>query len=118
MSKPIDFEAIGKCPLAHCYNGHAHLAFGVIPSLATPTYADIRNRKCVDGAEWLNPKMKQFMEGKLKESNDEYSTARKLQIMAKCNMQSTSSAAKSVARKILPPRAISALKRLRRSNCL
>jgi len=116
MRKPIKFEAIGKCPIAHCYNAHVLLTFGAIPSLTTPTYADIRNRKCVDGTEWLNPKMKQFMKGKLKESNDEYSTTRKLQIIAKCNMRWASSMAKRAAKRILPPRAISTLKKLGRGN--
>lgn len=77
MEEPIKFEAIGKCPIAHCYNGHAHLAFGVIPELDTPSYADIRNRKCIDGSEWLNPKMKRFFSSKLYKSNNEYGEFRK-----------------------------------------
>jgi hypothetical protein len=101
MSKPIKFEAIGKCPLAYCYNGHAHLALGVVPFLATPTYADIRNRKCIDGTEWLNPKMKQFMTGKLKESNRGYSCAKRLWIRAKAGIQSASCVASNVTRRIV-----------------
>lgn len=45
MDKPLKFEAIGKCPVAHCYNGHAHMALGLIPELKAPTYAIIRNIK-------------------------------------------------------------------------
>lgn len=77
LEEPIKFEAIGKCPIPHCYNGHAHLAFGVIPELDTPSYADIRNRKCIDGSEWLSPKMKNFMSSKLYKSNNEYGQFRK-----------------------------------------
>ncbi|MDR0605408.1 MAG: radical SAM protein [Bacteroidales bacterium] len=68
IKKPINFEPIGKnCPEAHCYNAHAFLTFGAIPELNahTPTYADMRNRICVDGMEWLTSKMKAFMSTKL-----------------------------------------------------
>lgn len=99
MSNPIKFEAIGKCPIAHCYNGHAHLTFGLIPSLKTPTYADIRNRVCLDGTEWVNPKMKQFMQGKLKENNDEYSITKKVFLYPKTKMQLLLAKGKATARR-------------------
>lgn len=78
ISAPIPFEAIGHhCTLAHCYNGHAFLTLGDIPELNTPTYADVRNRICIDGSEWLSPKMKAFMSSKLSESNEEYRSTKK-----------------------------------------
>ena len=78
LMDPIPFEAIGHhCTLAHCYNGHAFLTLGDIPELNTPTYADVRNRICLDGSEWLSPKMKEFMKSKLCESNQEYSIIKK-----------------------------------------
>jgi MoaA/NifB/PqqE/SkfB family radical SAM enzyme len=83
MDKPLNFEAIGKCPIAHCYNGHAFLTFGVIPTLKTPTYADIRNRKCLDGSEWLSPEMKEFMSEKLEDNNTKYSIVKKFKIRIK-----------------------------------
>lgn len=74
LSKPIQFKPIGNnCKLEHCYNGHAFLVLGLIPELKAPTYGEIRNRKCVDGTEWLQPEMKAFMNTKLFESNKEYS---------------------------------------------
>ncbi len=103
MSKPIQFEAIGRCPLAYCYNGHAHMALGVIPSVTTPTYADIRNRRCADGSEWLNPRMKQFMMGKLKDNNAEYSSLEKLQLSVKSGMRSASATARKIAKRVLSP---------------
>jgi hypothetical protein len=69
IKEPIHFEPIGKnCPEAHCYNAHAFLTFGAIPELNdhTPTYADMRNRVCADGTEWLTPKVKKFMSRKLR----------------------------------------------------
>ena len=78
ISASISFEAIGNhCSLPHCYNGHAFLTLGDIPELHTPTYADVRNRICEDGSEWLSPKMKEFMSSRLFESNKEYSITKK-----------------------------------------
>jgi hypothetical protein len=64
----IQWKAIGEqCPESHCYNAHAFLTFGSVPELndKTPTYADMRNRICTDGSEWLTPKMKKFMNQKI-----------------------------------------------------
>lgn len=78
VEKPIEFKAIGHyCQQPHCYNGHAFLTFGAIPELNAPTYAVIRNRVCENGSEWLRPKMKAFMEQRLKYANEEYSNEKK-----------------------------------------
>lgn len=74
VDKPIHFKPIGcNCLQPHCFNGHAWLALGAIPTLIAPTYAELRNRNCVDGTEWLQSKMKDFMSQKLFENNTEYS---------------------------------------------
>lgn len=54
IDKPIPFKPIGKCPVAHCYNGHAHLALGLIPSLDTPSYFTIRNIHLKDGTNSIS----------------------------------------------------------------
>ncbi|MBR6244780.1 radical SAM protein [bacterium] len=77
IATPINFHAINHCSLPHCYNGHAWLALGNIPTIKTPTYAELRNRICTDGTEWLQPRMKAIMSTKLKDSNKEYSTIQK-----------------------------------------
>jgi hypothetical protein len=70
VARPIRFEAIGHhCPEPHCYNAHAYLTLGVIPELATPTYDTMRNRRCEDGSEWLNPEMKACMQSKFANVN-------------------------------------------------
>ena len=72
--KPIDFTPIGHhCPMPHCYNGHAWLTLGCIPELNCITYAQLRNRVCADGSEWLKPNVKNFFSCKLKDNNREYS---------------------------------------------
>lgn len=65
MDKPIQFDAIGHCPLPHCYNGHAHLTLGLIPTLNTPTYYSVRNISLLDGTNSINATMKEIMEQKI-----------------------------------------------------
>lgn len=78
LNTPIKFLPIGKhCSEPHCYNSHALMTLGVIPEIDTTTYADIRNRKCGDGNEWLNPEIKQFFSSKFKESNRIYGVKEK-----------------------------------------
>ncbi len=81
INKPIAFEAIGKnCKSNYCVNSSHFMSLGVIPKITTPSYADLRNRICIDGTEWLQPEMKAFMSSKLYESNEEYSAKEKRKI--------------------------------------
>lgn len=78
INTPLKFCAVGKnCPEPHCFNAHSFLLFGDIPNFSTLTYADIRNRICKDGSEWLKPKMKEFFSSKFEESNKEYNLFKK-----------------------------------------
>jgi len=71
---PIRFRPVGgHCPEPHCYNAHAFLTLGVIPELKTPTFADMRNRICADGSEWLTPGFKAFIGKKLGDENRAWS---------------------------------------------
>lgn len=79
VSKPIPFKAIGhNCMSHHCWNGHVWLSLGNIPTLTAPTYAEMRNRICVDGSEWLKPAFKEIFAHRLSEENPEYSVIKKL----------------------------------------
>ena len=72
FSKPIKFCPIGKCNLAHCFNGHAFIAWaGNVPdlNLPIPTYAEERNRVCNDGTEWLTVSCKEFFSSRADEQN-------------------------------------------------
>lgn len=80
LSKPINFTPIGACPLPHCFNGHAFLAWGNIPELNTPLYVDERNRYTNSNFEWLQQNCKVFFSSKLNESNRELSTDEKKRI--------------------------------------
>lgn len=77
--KPINFIPIGcNCSQPHCYNGHVFLTLGTIPELNAITYAQLRNRVCADGSEWLKPNVKEFFSCKLKDNNEQYSSFQKL----------------------------------------
>jgi len=81
VTKPIPFKPVGNnCKAPHCWNGHSWIALGAIPEMDAPTYAELRNRKCADGSEWLKPDMKSFMSTKLWESNRECSAIGKLRV--------------------------------------
>ena len=84
IDKPIKWEPIGNnCMSDHCHNSHAFLTLGLIPELESPTYEQIRNRKTIDGEEWLNPFMKEHLSHKLNEENEEYSEKQKKKVNAK-----------------------------------
>lgn len=120
FSKPLNFEAIGRCPVSHCFNGHALMTFGLMPSVETPAYADIRNRVCADGSEWLSPELKSFFEGKLVDANEEYSLLRKGEINKKARHELTKRKILRILKK--PYKCLSAetrskiKRRLRRAN--
>ena len=79
VNSRVKFKPIGyRCHFKHCFNGHSFLTLGVIPELTTPSYADVRNRRCDDGAEWLQGKMKDFMSHKLVENNKQSGSVKKL----------------------------------------
>lgn len=81
LSMPIRFRPVGNnCKELHCYNGHVWLTLGDIPELQAPSYGELRNRKCLNGQEWLNSEMKHMMDSKLYESNEEYSLLQKFYI--------------------------------------
>ena len=69
--KPLFSFPIGKCKIAHCYNGHALLSTGLIPSMDTPGYGDLRDRTKTDGQHWLQPALRDFFNTKLVDSNKE-----------------------------------------------
>lgn len=83
INEKIKEEPIGcSCKEPHCFNGHAFLAFGVIPELESPTFAEERNR-VVENDEWLKTEMNQFMKTKLKDSNTEYDEKQKRRVNRK-----------------------------------
>ena len=74
LDRPIPFHPIGcHCPEPHCFNAHAFMTLGVVPSVRTPPFAEMRNRTCADGSEWLTPGFKAFISRKLGDENQEWS---------------------------------------------
>ena len=78
LNKPIRFEPVGcHCVKPYCINAHAHLTWGVIPELDTPTYDVMRNRTMNNGEEWLTRECKTFFQTKLYQSNREFPILKK-----------------------------------------
>lgn len=79
IDEPIHFVPIGKhCRFAHCFNSHAMMTLGIIPEIDTVSYAEIRNRVCADGSEWLTPEFRDFVSGKFKNNNKQYTNGEKI----------------------------------------
>lgn len=78
LNKPIKFRAVGHtCTQAFCFNGHAHMAWGMIPELNTPTYYEVRNRDCKDGSKWVVGGCETLFKQKLIDNNKEYTKLEK-----------------------------------------
>ena len=80
--KKIKFEAIGKnCQSRFCMNSSHFMSLGIIPSIETPSYGELRNRK---SANWYqSDEIKEAFYSKLKESNMEYPPLKKAYVTVK-----------------------------------
>lgn len=76
-------EPIGRCKVAHCYNGHALLTLGLIPGATKTRYGDIRDRNCIDGGNWLQPELKDFFNTQLVDCNHEFNKIGKIKSLCK-----------------------------------
>lgn len=76
IDKPIRTIAVGKgCRCLFCLNSSHFMSLGVIPSIDTPTYVELRDR---ENANWYNSNMKEFLSQKLVDNNSEYSNDKKI----------------------------------------
>lgn len=77
--KPIRFVPVGHtCTQPYCTNAHAHMTWGIIPEIKTPSYESMRNRVMENGEEWLSEECRQFFSSKLSESNQTYNRFQKM----------------------------------------
>ncbi len=76
IDRPILFKAVGcNCCSTYCINSSHFMSLGVIPSIKTPTYAELRNRS---SAKWYSKEMDMFLNSKLEESNKKHSAIKKI----------------------------------------
>lgn len=99
--KPFPIKPIGRCPIAHCYNGHIFLTLGNIPHKYPTGYGEIRDRVKSDGSHWLQPELLAFFNSKLEDSNVEYSDLRKTYWLMRNYPRRIASKSKNIIRKII-----------------
>ena len=64
----LDFDRVGDtCPLNYCFNCHAYVTIGLLPDFESPTLAQIRDRKKIDGKHWLKDDARRFMNSRIQE---------------------------------------------------
>lgn len=79
LSKPIQFVPVGySCMLPFCFNGHSHIAWGIIPELNSPTYYEVRNRDCEDGSSWVKKHSENYFKQKFINNHKTYSKSQKI----------------------------------------
>lgn len=92
---PIRRRPVGRsCGSLFCMNSSHFMSLGIIPSVETPTYAALRDRP---GAGWYTPGMREFLDGKLTESNVESGSAAKFIATALGRMENAYSKARGMA---------------------
>lgn len=90
--KKINFNAIGRCQLAHCFNGHFWLAFGNIPNKELSkttnvvTFTEERDRIMTNGEHWLKPTFQCVFSTNASQTNNEYSNTKKAICVMKANI--------------------------------
>ncbi len=97
---PFPEKPIGRCPIAHCYNGHMLLTLGLIPTATDVRYGEIRNRQRAEGG-WLKEELLAFFNSKLSDTNPLLSDKQKKRLMAKARLYTLASFSHRAGRKIL-----------------
>ena len=78
LNKPIQFRPVGySCMQPFCFNGHAHIAWGMIPEYNAPSYYNVRNRVCDDGTNWVKGGCEKLFKQKLYDNNRQYNGVEK-----------------------------------------
>lgn len=66
----IPFEMVGTdCCMPYCFNNHVYLTFGLIPTIVTPTYLEMRDRITTDGRHWITDPIRNIFSQKLDINN-------------------------------------------------
>jgi organic radical activating enzyme len=83
----IEYPVALSCLEPFCYNCQSFVSLGVIPDWKLETYADIRDKICIDGSHWLTPRVRNFFSQKLYENNKEYTEEEKEKFRNKNNFR-------------------------------
>ncbi|MBQ7221652.1 MAG: hypothetical protein IJS28_11815 [Synergistaceae bacterium] len=75
INEKVKPQAVGNnCGAAYCVNSSHFMSLGVIPEIACPSYAELRDRP---EAHWYNPEMRAFLSTRLSDANPQYSPLKK-----------------------------------------
>lgn len=78
IERPIRYEAVGRhCNSLYCINSSHFLSLGCIPSIDTPSYAELRNRK---EAAWYNANSEMLLNIQFKDYKEQYGCLKKLYV--------------------------------------
>ena len=68
--RTLIYERVGDdCKLPYCYNNHAYLTLGICRDIHTYSFAEVRDRKKIDGSHWVKENVYKFLGQKLYENN-------------------------------------------------
>ena len=100
--KPIKFVPVGyHCPESYCFNGHAHMAFGLIPEYDKATYYEVRDRETQSGDHWIKQPCADFYSHKLNEANSEYTKKEKVLNSLRFPFSMTKMVFRTIKRKLI-----------------
>ena len=73
VDSPLPELALGeKCAMRYCFNGHAFIAWGAVPTIKCDSYLAMRDREDSDGNHWVKPAYARAMKQKLYDNNFVY----------------------------------------------
>lgn len=99
LNEPIKCRAVGNCCTSgYCVNSSHYMSLGVIPSIDTPSYVEVRNRP---EASWYQPEMQEFLSHQFTENHKEYSKMQKLIANISQESRNVMASLKKIAKKIL-----------------
>lgn len=72
IDEPINASEVGSgCLCSYCFNNHAYLSLGLVKTINGCSYADIRDRKCIDGSFWLSDRIRNIFSQRICDNLEE-----------------------------------------------
>lgn len=73
VNQSLPEQSLGhNCAMRYCFNGHAFIAWGAVPSIKCDNYLTMRDRTDAEGNHWVKPVYARAMRQKLYHNNYAY----------------------------------------------